>query len=455
MIQISRSDIVWNYLGLVLCSGVNLLLLPFALRFLAPAQLGLWYTFSSFQGIAVLLDFGFSTTLGRNFTYAWAGADTLQKQGIREGGGEVNGELFLRLYSLSRILYLLLAAVLFLLLAAAGTGYIRAIAGDVTGGMPAWFLYLCAVTVNLYALRFSPVLKGIGAVKQCQQVQVVTKAVQFLLSMALLLCGAGLVGMAAGYLTSALLSGMLSRGMLRKYDGVREIFQKYRGAAFGHARQRELFADLLPNLWRQGAISAADFLNSRALILLVSGSLGLEASSAFGLLQQVTGLVTTAANALFNAYLPLFGECRLRGDVSRSRRLFLRAVGVQWGILLCGGAGVLLFGNPALSLLGASGRLPATGITFAYLLASFMLNNHLLCGSYVMTGNRIPMCRAYLVSGGAALIVQWLLLSQFGAGLFLAVCAGGCVQLCYNNWRWVFEALKELEIIKVGGRYET
>ena len=30
MIRISRSDIVWNYLGLVLCSGVNLLLLPFA-----------------------------------------------------------------------------------------------------------------------------------------------------------------------------------------------------------------------------------------------------------------------------------------------------------------------------------------------------------------------------------------------------------------------------------------
>ena len=63
MIRISRSDIVWNYLGLVLCSGVNLLLLPFALRFLTIAQLGLWYTFSSFQAIAFLLDFGFSTTL--------------------------------------------------------------------------------------------------------------------------------------------------------------------------------------------------------------------------------------------------------------------------------------------------------------------------------------------------------------------------------------------------------
>ena len=455
MIRISRSDIVWNYLGLVLCSGVNLLLLPFALRFLTPAQLGLWYTFGSFQGIAVLFEFGFSTTLGRNFTYAWAGADTLQKQGIGKGSGEVNRELFLRLYRMSGILYLLLAAVLFLLLAAVGSGYIWAVAGGVPGGMPAWFLYLCAVTLNLYALRFSPVLKGIGAVKQCQQVQVVTKAVQFLLSMALLPCGVGLVGMAAGYLISALLSAILSRRMLWKYHGVKGIFQQYRGKALEYARQKELFADLLPNLWRQGAISAADFLNSRALILLVSGSLGLEVSSGFGLLQQVTGLVTTSANALFNAYLPLFGECRLRGDVPRSRKLFFRAVGVQWGILLCGGAGVLLFGNPVLSLLGASGRLPATGITFAYLLASSLLNNHLLCGSYVMTGNRIPMCRAYLVSGGAALLFQWLLLSQCGAGLFAAVCVGGCVQLCYNNWRWVFEALKELQIIKMGGRYET
>ena len=173
--------------------------------------------------------------------------------------------------------------------------------------------------------------------------------------------------MAAGYLISALLSAILSRRMLWQYHGVRRIFQQYRGKALEYARQKELFADLLPNLWRQGAISAADFLNSRALVLLVSGSLGLEVSSGFGLLQQVTGLVTTSANALFNAYLPLFGECRLRGDVPRSRRLFFRAVGVQWGILLCGGAGVLLFGNPVLSLLGASGRLPATGITFAYL----------------------------------------------------------------------------------------
>lgn len=448
MIRIDRSDILWSYAGLLLCSGINLILLPFALRFLPPEQLGLWYTFASFQAFAALLDFGFSVTLCRNFTLAWSGAETLEREGIAKcGSRKTNGRLFADLFQLAGSVYLVLSLCFVLLLLPLGSLYVSSVARGVRGALPAWLLYLAAIGVNLYCSKYSPALRGIGAVKQSQQAAAAGKAAQFLVSALLLLGGSKLVGLSAGYLAGALLTGIVSRRMLRRYCGAGDLLK--RGRRF--AQQRELFCRLAPNLARQGAISAADFLAGRAGILLVSGYLGLEVSASFGLLQQVTSLITTAANALYNAYLPLFGECRVQGDYKRAKTLLLRSVGVQWCICIAGGTALMLFGGKVLGWAGAGSRLPGLEIVALYLLFSYLLNNHLLFGSYIMTGNRIPMCRAYLVSGGIIVALQWMGLAMFHRGLLAVVLASGCVQLCYNNWKWVWEAWKELQDHRMGG----
>jgi nucleoside-diphosphate-sugar epimerase len=52
--------------------GGGLITLPLALRVLAPSELGLYYTFLSLTGLAMLLDFGFAQTIGRNAAFAMA-----------------------------------------------------------------------------------------------------------------------------------------------------------------------------------------------------------------------------------------------------------------------------------------------------------------------------------------------------------------------------------------------
>jgi hypothetical protein len=110
-ITASKKDVLWSYVGYFFNLGVNIVLLPFILRYLSREELGIWYTFTGIYALVILVDFGFSTTFVRNLTYAWSGVQDLQEEGFAliEGGGNPNIlyiEQFIRLQK-SIILFVL------------------------------------------------------------------------------------------------------------------------------------------------------------------------------------------------------------------------------------------------------------------------------------------------------------------------------------------------------------
>src|SRR5699024_1573702 len=81
IMNINRRDVMWGYISFILVQGVNVLLLPFVLIYLNDKELGLWYTFTSIYGLAMLIDFGLQATISRNISYVWSGAEEIKTVG--------------------------------------------------------------------------------------------------------------------------------------------------------------------------------------------------------------------------------------------------------------------------------------------------------------------------------------------------------------------------------------
>ena len=80
--NIGRKDVAWSYLSLLMVQGINIILLPVIIRYLNTVELGLWYTFTSLYGLAMLIDFGFQTIISRNVSYLWSGANSVKSEGF-------------------------------------------------------------------------------------------------------------------------------------------------------------------------------------------------------------------------------------------------------------------------------------------------------------------------------------------------------------------------------------
>src|SRR5699024_139051 len=115
--NITKKDIAWGYIGLILVQGINIILLPFILMFLTDKELGLWYTFSSLYSLVMLIDFGFQATISRNVSYIWSGSESIKSEGFSFAVGKViNKEYFLKLLATIKAIYYIMGCVAFVLL---------------------------------------------------------------------------------------------------------------------------------------------------------------------------------------------------------------------------------------------------------------------------------------------------------------------------------------------------
>src|SRR5690625_1616880 len=131
-IKITKSDVRWSYLSLFLFNGINVLLLQFILAYLSPAEVVLWYTFTAVSGLVVILDFGFMTTLSRNITFIWSGAEKITASGFKENpkSKKQNFKLFVKLFKTTRLIYFILGLAIFIILLTIGSYYVYSVSKD-------------------------------------------------------------------------------------------------------------------------------------------------------------------------------------------------------------------------------------------------------------------------------------------------------------------------------------
>ena len=123
--NIGRKDVAWSYLSLLMVQGINIILLPVIIRYLNTVELGLWYTFTSLYGLAMLIDFGFQTIISRNVSYLWSGANSVKSEGFELATSEnstLNIPYFSKVLSTVKFIYTSMGIIIFILFSILGRG---------------------------------------------------------------------------------------------------------------------------------------------------------------------------------------------------------------------------------------------------------------------------------------------------------------------------------------------
>lgn len=448
-IKVTRKDIVWNYTNLFLTTAINIILLPFILQNLSSHEMGLWYVFTSFGSLAVLIDFGFSTTISRNVTFVWCGAKEISKEGFTKNTENIepNYYLLFKLIRTSKTIYLILASIVFFGLSTAGTLFIIESAKEQIAQsdyMIAWIIYLLSVVINIYFAYWIPLLKGIGAIKESNQVVVISKLVQLFLTIVGLFMGYGLIAVAAAYFVSNLVMRLAAIYLFNKYENVNYNLSQFKKTKIPMKEKKDLFLTVWPNAYKQGLISLSNFIQKRASTLISSAYLGLEMASAVGLTQQIFDIIMSVGNALFNTYIPSMSYERVNGNKKKLKNYFLKATGLSFYTILFGGVISVLVTPFLLELINSDTGILPIGISLVLLIQNLLINNHTLSGAYIATGNRIPMYKSYIITSIGTIVLQLVFVKVTSFNIFGVILSGLISNLAFNNWYWPLLSSKDL-----------
>lgn len=441
-IKVGRQDIKWGYLSQILNSGINILLLPFVLKMLSTEKLGLWYNFTAIGALVMLLDFGFSGTMTRNIAYAWSGAKEILKEGFIgiDGEHKPNLSLFSKVYCVSKRVYLVIATTALVLLLTIGTFYII----KITDGsiekleyLPAWFIYVTAIFINIYYAYWNPILRGIGAVKEYYQVLFITKIVQLIISIIGLILGYQLLAVSLAYLFSAIFGRLVSNKFFYNYEQVKENIELIRNYKANPREIRNIFITLWSSIYKQGILSISNYMIEKASFIIVTLYFGLESSSSYGLTLQAFGVVTTIGNVMYNSYLPAIIKYKTTNELEKAYKLLCKSISVQCFFIVIGYLGIVFLGHPLLKLIKSQTLLISNENLFFLFVYLLIFNFQTICTNYIIMENKYPMLKSYIVTGLITVLVSVILSSKFRTnGIGVVIITQLCVLLLYNSWKW-------------------
>lgn len=449
-INITKSDVKWSYLSLFLFNGINVLLLPFILAYLNTAEVGLWYTFTAVSGLVIILDFGFMTTLSRNVTFIWAGAEEITSSGFKENSKDQtkrpNYQLFVKLFKTTKLIYLVLGLAIFIILLSLGSLYVYSVSKadlPVATIMVSWIIYATAVFLNMRYAYWNAILKGIGAIKRNQQLLIITKMSQLFFTIIGVLLGFGLIAVSVAYLLSIIINRILAHFMFYTYQDNKKTIKPLINIAISRSEIRDVFKKILPNTFRQGLISISNYVNLRSTTLLSSAFLGLNVTASLGLVLQIINLITVVANTFFNTFLPQFSSYRVKREFKLLRLRFKKAIIINYIIIFISFLVVLFAGDFILNLFNSNVELLSWQYMLVIMIYIFLYNNHTIFSTLIATKNILPHYKAFIISSIIVIVLQVTFLNLLPI-LWSLILPILIVQLTYNNWKWPLAALKDL-----------
>lgn len=426
--------VVVGLVAQVLQYGAALLLLPFIVTRLSSAEVGIWYVFVTVQGLAILADFGFQPTTARGFAAAYAGADRLLREGLDASvGAKPNLSLVRQILRASRRLYLLLAAAVLLLLLTLGSWYITSIAAgeidDVRSVQIAWAVFASGTAVNLYFLWVSPFLLGANRPTHNYLYLIANRGGFAVLGIVALLAGGGLLALALASLAGGFIGRIVAAWSMRP------LIRDLQAAPPSDQPWTAVLRDLAPNAGRMGLVALGGFLINRVNVLILSSFVGLTVAASYAISLQLFGALTAAALLPSQIALPQMVALRVRHEVSKLRHLFIPRHLFLLGLFVAGAGGLVLAGQPLLSLIGSNVVLLPRPLLLLLALVLLLEANHTSCAFVITTGNRVPFVPGALLSGLGVALLSGVAAAQ-GLGALGVIAAQGAVQLAYNNWKW-------------------
>lgn len=445
-IKLKNRDIIWSYLGSFFQYCTSLLILPIVLSGVSTSELGLWYTFASVGTLVTYLDFGFSTTLIRNITYAWSGARKIQAEGYSTENvkKEVDIVFVKKILDACRMICLLVALIALVVLMTIGTYYIRYITRDFEGNLHdfAWIIYAVAVFLNLYYNYCGNALRGIGEISAYQKIIVIARSVQILISFIGIKFGYGLIALSVAYLISGYTIRFLSNYCLKRR--VNEVAQ---GKAIKQESLKarinetiEIFKSIWHNAKKTGIVMLCSYATNQSLTLICSGYLGVEETASYGLCLQVITAIVSVGGIMFSASQPQMINQMVTGQNEEYRKTFSMSIFIFWFVSVVGMIAFGVVSQPLLTVLQSETKIPIA--MYAFMCVYMLLeHNHGEFTAYFTMRNSIVYLYPYIISSiliaGGSFVVAVL-----GGNIYSLMVVHFVVQIAYNNWKWPRDAMK-------------
>lgn len=445
-IKSSRSDIIWNYIGIVMSMASNFLLLPFLIKFIDGEMLGLWYVYLSIGGIVILFDFGFNPTLARNVAYCWSGAKELNAEGVGQTqGSEPNFDLLKRVISTCKAIYLVISVAALLVLLSIGTAYIHHISKNLFGGtvIASWLIYAVAVFLNLYYGYFATFLRGVGAVSIYNKINVFARLIQIIVSIGMLLLGYGIIAASLVYLLYGFLLRAFSKRAFYRYKGIGERLKSIPGKTSVDEIKR-LFRIVWHNAWKDGLVAVANYCANQASTLIASMFLSLTETGLYSISVQLITAIATISAGLYTAYQPAMQSAYANHNRNESTRLMSLAMITYSFLFWAGTIALITVGIPILKWVK-----PENTYNIAVILGiavyNFFYKRQSYYASFISNTNHVPYVKAYVLSSIAGVVLSIIMVHFMKMGVWGLIIGQFLPQLVYNVWKWPREVYKILE----------
>lgn len=446
-INLSKKDIIWSYIGTVISMGSNLVILPFLMHYLDEDMLGMWYVFASIGAIATLFDMGFAVTFARNITYCWSGARHLKRVDVEFiENSEPDFRMMREVLSACKIIYGILAGTALLLLITIGTGYISYIGRELNGSkhLTAWVIYAVAAFLNLYYGYFASFLRGVGAVGRANKNTVIARFLQIILTIVLLLCGAGIIGACIAYLVYGTVFRLLGKHYFYTYQEIGEKLAGIRGKA-DKRRVIEMLGIVWHNAWRDGMISIANYFCNQASTVICSMYLPLSQTGVYSIGVQIASAIAQIAGTLYNACQPELQSSYINEDQQKTRRMMSMIVMSFVYLFILGTVVFLVAGIPLLRAVK-----PTAVVSIPVLLGlcvyQFILKFRNCYTSYFSCTNRILYMNGFIVSAILCVVISFVAIGLLDFGVWGLIGAQVISQAVYNLWKWPMLAHREMKL---------
>lgn len=443
--DIGKRDVVWSYGATLFMVGAGIILLPFILNKMSEQTVGIWNVFQTITGLVLLLDFGFRPSFARNLSYIFSGVGKLQKEGIAhmEEDANVNYSLLKGTLRTMQRFYRLLSLLVFIILATGGTAYfmfiLRKYTGDKTDAIVAWFILIAINCYNLYTFYYDALLLGKGYIKRGQQITIIGQLLYLIIAIGLIYAGCGL---------TAIVSAQLVATIIRRLLTYRTFYTKEMRKHLAEVQAQDdndIIKAIYPNAIKIGLTTLGGFLATRSAVLIGSAFLTLEDVACYGITFQVCDILCRCGQVYFQSYAPKIAQYRAERDLTSLRNIYTYSVITLIGMFVIGGLAFIFLGDWALNIIHSKTPFVPRDMLVVMLIINFLEQNHCIAAGFIQADNRIPFFIPSLISGGATIILLWIMLSPVcNAGIWGMILAGGLVQLAYQNWKWPSVVIKEL-----------
>lgn len=444
-ISVSRSDVIWNWIGIIVSLCSNFLMIPFLIYFLDSETYGLWNVFVSLGSISVLFDFGFNAMFSRNISYCWGGVDHLQKEGVAKTAidADTNYSLLGKVIKTCQLIYLLISLIALLCLVTVGSFYIMYISVDIYSSriLVAWLIYSLGVFLNLFFGYYDAFLRGVGEIGRVNKIRTMAKAVQITSTIVLLFFNFDIVGVAIAYV----IYGAIFRFLCKK-----AFFSKKEISCNVDLKEKvkkkeiqEIFLTVWHNAWKDGIVSIANYVSNQVTTIVCSLYLGLSATGEFGLIVQLFSAVAQIAASLFNVYQPTLQEAYARRIIERLRKIVSFSL-IMYIFLYVLGALVVIFAVvPILKLIKPQMEF-AIGILLLICIYQGLLKYRDCYVCYLAGSNRLIYYKSFIISAGLCLMLAFWFLGTLKMGMYGLAIAQIISQCVFNVWYWPRIVDKEL-----------